>query len=136
MKLVLIILPFLYLTLASSCKKDTPNNPLNGIWVEKTLRLDTIDFTINNLIDATEQSFEFKSKPFIDSSISTIHPIYNSTIYNYKLEPNAIALLPLTSSSMIYKTVDFNMAANKETFTIGKFYIRTALPNIIEFVKL
>jgi hypothetical protein len=138
MKFTFILLPFVYFALITSCKKSTTdsNNNLNGIWVEKTLRLDTIDFTINDLLDATTASFEFKCKPFIDSSISTIHVIYNSSIYNYKLESNTIALLPITSSSLIYKTVEFSLSATKNAFTVGKFYIRSSLPNVLEFVKL
>jgi hypothetical protein len=138
MKFTLTLLPLVYFALVISCKKSTTDsgNILNGVWVEKTLRLDTIDFTINNLVDATTPSFEFKSNPFIDSSISTIHPIYNGTIYYYKLEPNAIELLPMTSSSLVYRTVGFTIANNKNEFTIGKFYIRSSLPDTIGFIKL
>ncbi len=62
----------LFLLLAVSviaCKKKTIQLPLlQGLWIEKTLRLDSIEFDNSFSINQNKYSFYLKSRPYMDVS--------------------------------------------------------------------
>jgi hypothetical protein len=126
----LIIICFL----ALSCKKESYVVKIQDIYVEETLRLDTMDFSINNRVDATGFYFELKATPFNDSLYT--YPIRNAALYDCKILGNRIEVKSLFSSSNLYQNLSFFLEANKNSFIIDKFYIRSSLPNSLKFVKL
>jgi hypothetical protein len=129
----------LLVSLLVGCSKHT-NNPvsqkLQGIWVEKTLRLDTIDFNTPKSIFGDSTVF-FNSKGYWDYSVSTTYPVITSAIYDYYISKDSIYLHNYLSSCWkCYAKYWFKINNNQTNFQIGKFYRRSSLSDILEFEKI
>ncbi len=122
-----------------SCKKENidPNFRFpQGIYVEETLRFDTIDFTLNNLIDYTTPQFELTAKPFTESGTNPTQLIYISSNFEFNLEINKINLRSYLSSNSNFQPYFFSWNKADTFFTIDKFYHRNALPQRLRFVRI
>jgi hypothetical protein len=122
---------FLLPVVIASCKKDSSGGPMQGVWVEKNFRLDTVEF--NNSF--TGSSFKLRSAAYWDLSQNPAYPINHSSIYRYEIYPDTIKLNSLYSSYSGLFAYKFKLNTSS-SFIIGKFYSRTALPAILEFEKI
>lgn len=132
MKLLWFLLVAILIT---ACKKNKTNlSPLQGLWAEKSLRLDSIEFN-NEFSTPADNKFSLylKSKPYIDTSQNRNFPITHSGIYSYYLEGEYIFLYSFYSSSTLYNKYDFKLSDDKQRFIIKRFYSRNSLPAFIEF---
>ena len=109
---------FLSAALVIACNKDKSESSLHGAWVEKTMRLDTMDF----------------SNSFLFSDYKTFYLSYWGP-YRYTLDGDTIRLNNMNSSysGLFPYSFKINSTVN---FTIGKFYNRPGLPATLEFVKI
>ena len=129
------------LVLLVSCRKHTNShhsvNPksLQGVWIEKTLRLDTLDFDESKLTFGDSTVF-LKSKVLWDYSISTTYPVQVSSIYSYYISGDSIYLYNFVSSCLCYGNYWFKMNNDQSAFQIARFYRRNSLPDIIEFERM
>lgn len=121
---------------AAACKKSTIEQPIYGVWVEKSLRLDTLDFDIQNRMDAAEPTFNFLSKPYSDTVLNPSYPVSHASMYNYALVGDTLQVRNFLSSSTWYQRYRISFSADGKTFNIGKFYNRRALSATIEFEKI
>ncbi len=129
---ILVIISCIY-----SCKKDNTLNTFPiGIYVEETLRLDTIDFTVNNTKDASIFCFNFAQQP--DLTMPPLPtPGYTNGLYNFIIKPNTtIDLRSVLSSSTNFQNYYFNWQQSATSFEIDKFYIRNNIPTRLRFIKL
>jgi len=110
---------FLFAVLVISCKKESTEGSFQGIWVEKTLRLDTLEF--NPLVSSSFQSIYLRSQ---QSYIG----------YTYQVKTDSI-LLKSFGSSGGFNPYYFNFN-NSKNFTISNFFQRPALPATIQFEKI
>ena len=110
---------FLFAALIISCRKENTEGSFEGIWVEKTLRLDTLEF--NPLISSSHQSVYLRSQ---QSRIG----------YNYQVKTDSILLKSFVSSGG-FNSYYFNFNSSKK-FTINNFFQRPALPATIQFEKI
>ncbi|MES2776974.1 MAG: hypothetical protein V4722_22545 [Bacteroidota bacterium] len=135
-KLITASLTMVFLSLA--CKKSKPDHLIFGVWVEKTMRLDTLDFDIQNLIDATEPTVNFLTKPYMDTVLQPVFPVADASLYNYILngDKTSIQLRSHFRSTLTYDVYPISFSADGRTLNIGRFYRRRALPAIIEFEKI
>jgi hypothetical protein len=130
---------FLMLT---SCKKGSTGsaNALEGIWVESTLRLDTLDFEINNLIDNGNgyRLINFKTNTYTDIVLNPNYPVNHSSHYDYYLnnQQTTINLRSYLSSYGGFYSYAFSLSADAKSLTVDKFYLRRNLPATIEFVRI
>lgn len=109
----------------AACKKSgTSSSTLQGIWIEKTQRLDTIDF--DNLVFSTSTSpvFYLRSQP----------NGYNS-LYNYSFKTDSILLRSFYSSYSGFYAYYFEQN-NSSLFTISNFYHKPSLPAILQFERI
>jgi hypothetical protein len=125
------LLIFLFPVLIASCKKDSSAGTLEGVWIEKNFRLDTLDF--DNPI--TKSSFKLRSASYWDLAQNPTHPINHSAIYRYEIETDTIKLNSFYSSYSGLFAYKFKFNSPTD-FIIGKFYNRTSLPAIPEFEKI
>ena len=116
---------FLFIILIISCGKnkssDALTNPenLTGLWVEKTLRLDTMEF--NSFLASSTQSIYFRSQQ-------------NFKGYHYQIKADSILLLSFGSSTgFVPYYFNFN---NPKQFIISNFFQRPGLPATIQFQKI
>lgn len=128
----------LLISLLACCNKHTTsaiNQKPQGVWIEKTLRLDTLDFDKPKSIFGDSTVF-FNAKIYWDYSISTTYPVINSAIYNYYISGDSIYLYNYSSSCWkCYAKYRFKM--NSQTnFQVTKFYKRNSLPDILEFERI
>ncbi len=114
-KLAIILITALII----SCKKEQAEPSLRGVWVEKTLRQDTLD--IGNPLASDPQSIYLKSQQ-------------SFTGYFYRTKPDSI-LIQRFGSFGAFSAYHFNFDNSKQ-FTISNFFQRPALPAIIQFEKL
>ena len=124
----------LFIGLIASCSKDTnPPSPVQGVWIEKTLRLDTLDF--DKLSSSTDYfTTYFGSKSFIDTSLN---PIINTTFFYYYLKTDSIYLRNFFSSSLSFQPYKFQISSDQKSLLITKFYTRTGLTlSILEFDRI
>src|SRR5258707_15478648 len=121
-KLLIFLLP----VLVASCKKDSKGT-LEGVWIEKTLRSDTLEFDNSN--------FKLKSASYWDLAQNPTYPINHSAIYRYEIGTDTIKLNSFYSSYSGLFAYKFKFNSPTD-FIIGKFYSRTALPAILEFEKI
>lgn len=140
MKTLLFALSLLSLT--ASCKKNKGSNTsgLQGVWVETTLRLDTLDFEINNLIDNSSgyAAVNFKTNTYNDTVLNPNYPVNHSSFYHYYLDSRqtVMNLKSAYSSYSGFFTYKFALQANGKQFSIDKFYLRRSLPSTIEFIRI
>jgi hypothetical protein len=125
-----------------SCNKNKygAGTAFSGVWVETILRKDTLDFEADKLIDrgSGNAMVVFNSNTYTDTVLNPNYPINHSTLYNYyfSVGTNKIYMKDILSSNSNFPVYNFTLAANKLRFTIDKFYMRRALPAIIEFEKI
>ena len=127
----------LFIGLLASCSKDTnPPSPVQGIWIEKTLRLDTLDF--DKISSSADYSTTyFGSKSFIDTSLNPKYPIINTTFFYYYLKTDSIYLRNFFSSSLSFQPYKFQISSDQKSLLITKFYTRTGLTlSILEFDRI
>jgi hypothetical protein len=130
------------LLLVISCTKKSAIIPtaLSGIWVETTLRLDTLDFEINNLIDNNSgyTVANFSTNSYTDTVLNPNYPVNHSSIYNYYLNTDSskIFMRCMLSSFSGFNQYNFIMQGSQQRFSIDKFYNRRALPATIEFLRI
>ncbi len=125
MKYLILILLFIFLY---ACSKDDAPIPPSGIWVEQSLRLDTLDFESNrNSLSPNGgySTLSFKSNP----------PSYWA-ISSYYLQSDSIFLRSFVSSFYGFASYKFQMAANQQTFEVSRFYNRNSLPATLTFEKI
>jgi hypothetical protein len=119
-----------------SCKKENslPKFP-QGIYVEQTMRLDTMDFTINNVVlDGTVPQFKFNAPIDLTNPIA---PVIQNSIFQFIIKSNnSIDLLNFLSSNSNYVNYYFNWQTEANSFEIDKFFTRNNLPTRLRFVKL
>ena len=115
----------LFIILIISCEKNnspdafTVATSLTGVWVEKTLRLDTMEF--NSLLASSHQSVYYKSQQ-------------NFKGYTYRLNTDSILLQSFDfSSGSVSCYFNFN---NLKQFVISKFFQRSSLPATVQFQKI
>lgn len=143
------LLLFTLLALAIACKKDgkeanffADSKSSRGIWVEKSLRLDTLDFDSGPKLEAiyaNSSSVVFKSKAYIDTAVNPDYLINHSAIYSYYFADtsvNTIYMRSMLSSSSFYTKYSFVVSADRKSFTIQRFYGRNTLPGLIEFERV
>ena len=122
-----------------SCSKNSDSvSPYQGLWVEKTNRLDTFDFEKGNSFGSISSypTVFFRSKPFTDLSLNPNFPINNSAIYSYYVKSDSIFLRNFLSSSMNFPSFRFQFNNDQRSFQIGKFYTRTGLASVLEFERI
>jgi hypothetical protein len=128
------------MVLICSCSKDSePVFSFQGVWVEKTLRLDTFDFEKGKIMTSSgpNTTFYFCTKPFTDPSLNPNYPITNSGFYGYYVNGDSIFLRSHFSSSLTYKSYLFQLNSSNQSFQIGKFYTRTGLTSsMLDFEKI
>lgn len=131
----------LIILLISACSKSAgPRTILEGVWVEKTYRLDTLDFDKGNAFgNASEQNHTvyFGSRSFVDTTLNPIYPVVNTSFYAYRLGSDSIYLRNFLSSSTGFQPRFFKMNSGEQSFQVSKFYIRTGLFSyILEFQRI
>jgi hypothetical protein len=124
-----------------SCTKQK-GKPIafQGVWVESSLRLDTLDFEYGTLIDwgGENSVVEFRTNTYVDTVLNPNYPVNHYSTYAYYFTNNKtkINLRSSYSSSTYFGEYTFTLSSDLKTFTIGKFYNRRILPTVIEFVRI
>ena len=109
------------LSLVISCKKDADEDSFKGVWVEKTMRLDTVEF--NSILSSTHQSLYLRSQsPVISMG------------YNYQVKTDSLLLKSFPSPGP-FVSYYFNFNSSKE-FTISNFFMRPGLSSVVRFEKM
>lgn len=123
------------ITIGACKKSETPTTTeyTGGVWVEKSLRLDTVDFTYGDVIGPTVY---LRSQPYMDTVLNPNYPVTHATMYSYILKCDSIRLRNFLSSSSFFQTYPISFAADKRTFIVAKFYNRRVLPAVILFEKI
>jgi len=109
----------------AACKKSgTSPNALQGIWIEKTQRMDTINF--DNLVFSTSTPpvFDLRSQP----------NGYNS-LYSYSFKTDSILLRSFNSSYSGFYAYYFKQN-NSAMFSISNFYHKPSLPALLQFERI
>jgi hypothetical protein len=138
MRLLFLILPVCFFV---SCQKQK-SKPVafQGVWVESSLRLDTLDFEYGNLIDWSGVGLilDFRTNIYVDTVLNPNFPVSHSGSYTYYFsnDKKIIYLRNFNSSSTYFGTFTFTLSADLKRFIIDKFYNRRALPAVIEFVRI
>jgi hypothetical protein len=133
---------FVFTSLLFACNKDKKQNlaSINGIWVEKSFRLDTLDFEINSLVDNASgyAVIDFKTNTYVDTVLNPVFPVNHNSTYNYYLskDESMIFMQSSFSSNSGFETYTFSMQLNQQSITMQKFYNRRALPAVIELVRI
>ncbi len=124
--------------LFSCSKENTSDKRLSGLWVEATLRLDTLDFSSMDVMDRSSQHLlvVFRSRPYQDISINPDYPVNHSSWYDYYFEADKIFMRSMYSSSSFFGSYEFLMLPGDSAFTVKRFYGRNSLPGTIRFDRL
>ena len=111
----------------SACTKDKASSPGYGVYIEKSLRLDTINFNLYKDPATGEYA------PMFDLRSNGRFPL----LYSYEFKDDSICVINLLSSAYHGNIFQyFQWSVNKRSFKTKKFFGRDALPDIVEFVKL
>ena len=113
------LIVFLSLVLIISCGKDESYDPIRGVWVEKTLRLDTILF--NSVLSSSHQSVYVTSGQTF-------------TGYNYQIKTDTILLKSFGGSSG-FSAYYFRFSSVRQ-FAISNFFQNPSLPATIQFIRI
>jgi hypothetical protein len=129
------------LLIMTSCKKNnSSSNVFEGVWVESSLRFDTIDFEINNIIDNGNgyRLINFKTNTYTDTVLNPTYPVNHSTHYDYYLnnQQKTINLRSYLSSYSGFYSYNFSMATDAKSLTVDKFYLRRNHPATVQFVRI
>lgn len=131
---------FFIVFLFYACAKETAApSKLSGIWVEQSLRLDTLDFENTAYLTTSSDtigSVQFRCKPFTDVAINPNFPINNSTFYNYYLQTDSLFLRNFLSSYSGFYRYSFTMNSSQQSFSVARFYNRNSLPATITFKRM
>lgn len=136
-----IILMFAFALMVGACKKSTNNKiPFEGVWVESSLRLDTLDFDYAKRLDygGEHTPLYFSTNTYFDSVLNPVFPVFHTTEYSYYFNKDKSSIFMrnwLISSSTNYGEYKFKQIGDKK-FEIDKFYLRRSLPATIEFVRI
>jgi hypothetical protein len=127
--------------LAMGCRKSKKaETPFTGVWVESSLRLDTLDFEAQNLMDLAGDYplVSFQTNVYSDPVLNPNYLVSHSDHYSYYFTDNnsRINLRGMLSSSSYFNTYNFSLASGGQRFTVDKFYGRRSLPAVIEFVRI
>lgn len=122
-----------------ACAKETAApSKLSGIWVEQSLRFDTLDFDNKVFLSTNSDTIgtvQFRCKPFTDVAINPNFPINNSTFYNYYLKADSLFLRNFLSSYSGFYRYSFTMNS-EQSFSVARFYNRNMLPATITFKRI
>lgn len=130
-----LITCLLLLMLIGSCTRNVNSiSQIQGLWVEKTLRLDTLDFDAHQFSSNNYSSVLFNSQPFMDTSVSS-SLIHLSAAYLYYYKTDSICMYNMISSAFLFRSYSF-VREGTETFKVTRFYQRNALPSTIEFERI
>jgi hypothetical protein len=120
-----LLLCLFALIVIAACKKgDTSSNAFQGIWIEKTQRLDTIHFDNLAFSGSNPATLDFRSRPSTYSSF-----------YNYDVKTDSILLRNFVSSSLMFNAYNFKQNGSS-LLTIGNFYHKPSLPAILQFERM
>lgn len=135
----LTVISVIVVFLLSACAKETATpSKLSGIWVEQSLRLDTLDFDNKSLLSTNSDTIgtvQFRCRPFTDVAINPNFPINNSTFYNYYLKTDSLFLRNFLSSYSGFYRYSFTMHS-EQSFSVARFYNRNTLPATITFTRI
>jgi hypothetical protein len=136
-----IIVLALLLFAGYSCKKEMQKSEIfSGVWVESSLRLDTLDFESANLIDYAGENDPvfFQTNTYSDPVLNPSFPVNHSSLYDYYFNKgmDRIYLRSFLSSSSAHNSYRIQLSDDQKRFTAEKFYPRRALPDVIEFVRI
>lgn len=126
----------------TACRKSkNEQGPgITGVWVESTLRLDTLDFDMQHLMDLSSgySLAGFQTNSYSDPVLNPNYPVNHSTHYDYYFNhsKDQLSMRSMLSSSTAFQTYNFSMSAGGQRFSIDKFYLRRSLPPTIEFVRI
>jgi hypothetical protein len=136
MRYASLFLVALVVTVCSCSKSSNSTIEFTGKWIEKSQRLDTIDFDppFPGAYDHLNKGFLLRSQPYVDITINPTYPINPSSIFSYYTNGDSIYVYNSLMSAMIYRPYSFQPAGN--SFTIGKFYLRNSLPAQLVFERL
>ncbi len=114
------------LSLLSGCEKEESiTTGLQGEWVERSLRKDTIVFNSPDF-DFGENWFDLRREGMISSGP-----------YEYRINGDSISMHWMLSSCTCWETYYFKPDKGKDYFRIGKFFDSEELDsNILVFDKL
>ncbi|MBN8836425.1 MAG: hypothetical protein J0I09_04165 [Sphingobacteriia bacterium] len=141
-KLISFVCALLFFASIISCTRNTVYIPGNGmpagVWVENSLRLDTLDFdSFPKDTAALYPKVIFKSRPFIDLTINPTYPVNSSTIYSYYYKNDSVYLYSTLSSYFAFKPYHFQLNGSNSSFRVEKFYTRTGLnQSFLTFEKI
>ena len=111
-----------------------------GVWVESSLRVDTLDFEYGNRVDLDGENFvvEFRTNTYTDTLLNPNFPVNHYDTYEYYFTDNKtkINFRNFNSPSSYFGAFTFTLSADLKKFTTDKFYNRRALPAVIEFVRI
>ncbi|MDF2192225.1 hypothetical protein [Paraflavitalea sp. CAU 1676] len=135
-----LLLILLVASLLTACDKDDDSckPPTSGVWVEKSQRLDTLDFNTPSDFKIHDNPIvEFNARPFMDPAVSTQYPRIYSTIYGYYYENGNLYLHNMVSALYRnYIPYPYKWGHDCKTITIKRFYDRKSLPEEITFVRI
>lgn len=140
MKTLAYAMVLLIITASCNKKNEPTKDILEGVWVETTLRLDTLDFTINQFIDngSGYKAADFKTNSYSDTVLNPNYPVNHSSQYNYFINQGntALNLRSFYSSFSGFQQYNFTINNSLNRFTVQKFYTRRSLPPAIEFERI
>jgi len=135
-----LLLILLVASLLTACDKDDDSckPPTSGVWVEKSQRLDTLDFNTPSFLDMHgNRVMLLKAKPFMDSAVSTEFPLIYSSIFGYYYKDGKMYLHNSVSAMyMNYIAYEYRLGNDCNSLVVKKFYGRKSLPEEIVFVRL
>ncbi len=112
-----------------ACKKESASDNMKGNWVERSQRLDTIEFV--SFPDTKERLLNLKSVKGTNGL-----PKYAGGYYSMKIEQDSVILQWSVSSSISNKYYYFKFNNDKASFLIGNFYKHDIGDSILRFEKL
>ncbi|MEO7313507.1 MAG: hypothetical protein ABIX01_24200 [Chitinophagaceae bacterium] len=126
-----------FILLGTVCKKPTiAPLPLSGIWVEKSLRMDTLDFETQNQGVFSGPTIFLRSSPYSDPVLNPAYPTNHSSIYQYNLVGDTLHLKNFVSSSSLFVPFHCVLSAGSNELRIDKFYNRRSLAAVVLFEKV
>lgn len=122
------VISLIILSLLLSCSKNSIIiEPQSGIWIEQSLRLDTLDFDFGNTFGTVDNN---------KTVFLRTNPGFNSNIYSYYFKSDTLFIRSFLSSSSLFESYKFQMAVNHKAFEVAKFYNRNGLPATLTFEKI
>lgn len=118
------VLPFFII----ACKKDPKPELLQGTFVDKPSKKDTIIFG-NSVFNNT---FSFKPYNWQSLPLSATYYFHCET----QLKKDSISIRSFLSSSTSYQSAYFKLAPDKNSFVISKFYNRLNPDVKEEFIRI